>query len=200
MTGNGVANPMAMAGKQPVAALRVTPTAIPEVLVLEPRVFGDDRGFFLESYNEQVFREAGIDARFVQDNHSRSVQNVLRGLHYQVKRPQGKLVRAVNGRVFDVAVDLRRSSPTFGKWVGTELSDDNKRMLWIPPGFAHGFVVLSPIVDFLYKATELYAPEFDRTVFWNDREIGIEWPVLGTPIISAKDAAGTPFRQAEVFE
>jgi dTDP-4-dehydrorhamnose 3,5-epimerase len=180
--------------------LRVTPTTIPEVLILEPRVFGDDRGFFLESYNERVFRDAGIVGRFVQDNHSRSVRNVIRGLHYQIRKPQGKLVRVVNGAVFDVAVDLRRSSPTFGRWAGTELSDQNKRILWIPPGFAHGFVVLSPTVDFLYKTTEFYEPQWDRTVLWNDPDLAIRWPIDGTPTVSAKDAAAPPFRLAEVFD
>jgi dTDP-4-dehydrorhamnose 3,5-epimerase len=180
--------------------LRVTPTNIPEVLILEPRVFGDDRGFFLESYNERVFHDAGIVGRFVQDNHSRSVRNVIRGLHYQIRNPQGKLVRVVNGAVFDVAVDLRRSSPTFGRWAGTELSDQNKRILWIPPGFAHGFVVLSPTVDFLYKTTEFYEPQWDRTILWNDPDLAIKWPIDGAPIVSVKDAAAPPFRLAEVFD
>lgn len=186
--------------QQPDAPLRVTPTSIAEVLILEPRVFGDARGFFLESYNERVFHDAGIVGRFVQDNHSRSVQNVIRGLHYQIEKPQGKLVRVVNGAVFDVAVDLRRSSPTFGQWTGTELSDQNKRILWIPPGFAHGFAVLSPTVDFLYKATQLYEPQWDRAVLWNDPDLAIQWPVGGTAIVSAKDAAASPFRLAEVFD
>jgi dTDP-4-dehydrorhamnose 3,5-epimerase len=180
--------------------LRVTPTNIPEVLILEPRVFGDDRGFFLESYNERVFHDAGIVGRFVQDNHSRSVRNVIRGLHYQIRNPQGKLVRVVNGAVFDVAVDLRRSSPTFGRWAGTELSDQNKRILWIPPGFAHGFVVLSPTVDFLYKTTEFYEPQWDRTILWNDPDLAIKWPIDSAPIVSVKDAAAPPFRLAEVFD
>jgi dTDP-4-dehydrorhamnose 3,5-epimerase len=180
--------------------LRVTPTNIPEVLILEPRVLGDDRGFFLESYNERVFHDAGIVGRFVQDNHSRSVRNVIRGLHYQIRNPQGKLVRVVNGAVFDVAVDLRRSSPTFGRWAGTELSDQNKRILWIPPGFAHGFVVLSPTVDFLYKTTEFYDPQWDRTILWNDPDLAIKWPIDGAPIVSVKDAAAPPFRLAEVFD
>jgi dTDP-4-dehydrorhamnose 3,5-epimerase len=180
--------------------LRVTPTNIPEVLILEPRVFGDDRGFFLESYNERVFHDAGIVGKFVQDNHSRSVRNVIRGLHYQIRNPQGKLVRVVNGAVFDVAVDLRRSSPTFGRWAGTELSDQNKRILWIPPGFAHGFVVLSPTVDFLYKTTEFYEPQWDRTILWNDPDLAIKWPIDGAPIVSVKDAAAPPFRLAEVFD
>ena len=181
-------------------ALRVIPTAIPDVLILEPRVFRDARGFFLETYNQFEFQKVGITAAFVQDNHSRSVRNVLRGLHYQLRKPQGKLVRVVNGAVFDVAVDLRRSSPTFGKWTGTELSDQNKRMLWIPPGFGHGFLVLSETVDFLYKTTELYDGASDRTILWNDPEIGIKWPLDGEPVVSAKDSAGTPFRLAEVFE
>jgi dTDP-4-dehydrorhamnose 3,5-epimerase len=179
--------------------MKVQKTQIPGVLIVEPQVFGDDRGFFLESFNEKEMRGIGIEAHFVQDNHSRSQRNVLRGLHYQLHQPQGKLVRVVSGRVFDVAVDLRRDSPTFGKWVGAELSEENKRLLWIPPGLAHGFVVLSNSADFLYKATEYYAPNFERTVVWNDSKLGIEWPVT-QPILSAKDAAGKAFRDAEVFE
>ena len=180
--------------------MNVQSTRISEVLVIEPRVFGDDRGFFLESFNEKEMRRFGVNAHFVQDNHSRSVRNVLRGLHYQIRQPQGKLVRVANGRVFDVAVDLRRGSPTFGQWVGVELSAENKRMFWLPPGFAHGFLVLSKTADFLYKATDYYAPEFERTILWNDPSLAIKWPLVGGPIISAKDAAGTPFRDAEVFE
>jgi dTDP-4-dehydrorhamnose 3,5-epimerase len=175
-------------------------TAIPGVLIVEPKVFGDERGFFLESFNEREMRKIGIDAHFVQDNHSRSARNVLRGLHYQVIQPQGKLVRVVAGKVFDVAVDMRRESPAFGKWVGVELSAENKRMFWLPPGMAHGFVVLSDFADFLYKATDFYAPQGDRTVLWNDPEIGIEWPFVGEPTLSAKDVAGKPFRDADAFD
>jgi len=175
-------------------------TQIPGVLIVEPAIFGDDRGFFLESYNEKEMRNIGIDAHFVQDNHSRSQRNVLRGLHYQISQPQGKLVRVVSGKVYDVAVDVRRDSPAFGKWVGVELSAENKRMFWLPAGMAHGFVVLSDSADFLYKATEYYAPKFERTILWNDTELGIEWPLTGQPILSAKDAAAKTFREAEVFE
>jgi dTDP-4-dehydrorhamnose 3,5-epimerase len=180
--------------------MNVVATAIPEVLVLEPKVFGDDRGFFMESFNERTMQSVGIDAHFVQDNHSRSSHNVLRGLHYQITQPQGKLVRAVSGGIFDVAVDLRRGSRTFGKWVGVELSAENKRMLWIPPGFAHGFQVLSESADLLYKASDYYAPHAERSILWNDPLIGIDWPLDGEPILSAKDAAGVPFALAEVFE
>lgn len=182
--------------------MKVTPTALPEVLLLEPRVFGDTRGFFLESYNERVFREAtGLDVAFVQDNHSRSARNVLRGIHYQVVRPQGKLVRVVSGAVFDVAVDLRRSSPTFGRWVGAELSADNHRQLWIPPGFGHGFLVRSDLADFLYKATDYWVAEHDRAVRWNDSTLAVDWPLAdcAPPIVSAKDAAAPPLLSAEVF-
>jgi len=178
----------------------VIKTEIPDLLILEPRVFGDERGFFLESFNEREMREAGIVGHFVQDNHSRSQRNVLRGLHYQVRQTQGKLLRVASGTVFDVAVDLRRFSPTFGRWVGAELSAENKRILWVPPGFAHGFLVLSESADFLYKATDYYAPEFERTIRWNDPDLGIAWPLVGEPVLSAKDAAGTPFREAEVFD
>lgn len=177
----------------------VTATAIPEVLLLEPKVFGDARGFFLESWNAKVFAEAGIAAAFVQDNHSRSPRGVLRGLHYQIRQPQGKLVRVVAGEVFDVAVDLRRAAPTFGRWVGERLSADNKRMLWIPPGFAHGFLVLSESADFLYKTTDYYAPEHERVLAWNDPELGIKWPLAGTPTLSARDTVGARLRDAEVF-
>jgi len=180
--------------------MKVQPTKIAGVLIVEPDVFGDARGFFLESYNEQEMRKIGIDAHFVQDNHSRSQRNVLRGLHYQVHQPQGKLTRVVSGRVFDVAVDIRRNSATFGKWVGVELSAENKRLVWLPPGMAHGFVVLSDSADFLYKTTDNYAPQFERTILWNDPDLGIEWPLVGEPIISSKYAAGLPFRNAEVFE
>jgi dTDP-4-dehydrorhamnose 3,5-epimerase len=180
--------------------MKVQATQIAGVLIVEPDVFGDDRGFFMESFNQRAMREIGIDAHFVQDNHSRSQRNVLRGLHYQLHQPQGKLVRVVRGTVFDVAVDLRRNSPTFGKWVGAELSAENKRMFWMPPGMAHGFIVLSDFADFLYKATDYYAPEFERTILWNDPDLGIAWPLAGEPVLSAKDAAGLPFREAEVFE
>ena len=180
--------------------MKVQVTQIAGVLIVEPDVFGDDRGFFLESFNEREMRKIGIDAHFVQDNHSRSQRNVLRGLHYQVNQPQGKLVRVVRGAVFDVAVDIRRNSATFGKWVGAELSEENKRMFWMPPGMAHGFVVLSDSADFLYKATDYYAPEFERTIFWNDPDLGIAWPLVGETVLSAKDAAGLPLREAEVFE
>jgi dTDP-4-dehydrorhamnose 3,5-epimerase len=169
------------------------------VKILEPRVFGDERGFFLESYNEQAFAGLGIAERFVQDNHSRSRGGVLRGLHYQVVRPQGKLVRCVRGEIFDVAVDVRRSSDQFGQWTGVRLSEENRRMLWIPAGFAHGFMVLSESADVLYKATDYYAPEGERSIVWNDPEIGIDWPLRGEPVLSGKDAAGLRLRDAEVF-
>jgi len=177
----------------------VTATRLPEVLIVEPRVFGDARGFFLESWNQRVFDDAvGQSVRFVQDNHSRSARGVLRGLHYQLQQPQGKLVRVVTGRVYDVAVDMRRDSPRLGQWVGVELSADQPRMLWIPPGFAHGFLVLSETADFLYKATEYYAPADEQTVAWNDPTLGIDWPLEpGVPLqISAKDQVGLPFVQA----
>jgi len=180
--------------------VRVESTQIPGVLIVDPIVFGDDRGFFLESFNEREMRSIGIDAHFVQDNHSRSQRNVLRGLHYQIRQPQGKLVRVVSGRVFDVAVDLRRDSPAFGKWVGVELSAENKRMFWLPPGMAHGFVVLSDSADFLYKATDYYAPKFEQTILWNDPDLGIEWPLNGQPVLSVKDSNATSFSQARVFE
>ena len=180
--------------------MKVTPTAIPEVLLIEPKVFGDARGFFFESFNQRAFQEAsGLNLEFVQDNHSRSSQGVLRGMHYQIQQPQGKLVRVVRGRVFDVAVDLRRSAATFGHWVGVELSEDEHRQLWIPPGFAHGFMVLSESADFLYKTTDYYAPEHERCVAWNDPQLGIEWPDSVVPRLSAKDAAGLPFQQAPYF-
>ena len=180
--------------------MKVTPTAIPDVLVLEPKVFGDERGFFMESFNARAFAEAtGVHLPFAQDNHSRSAQGVLRGLHYQIKQAQGKLVRVVRGSVFDVAVDVRRSSPNFGHWVGVELSEDNNRQLWVPPGFAHGFLVLSASADFLYKTTDYYAPEHERSVLWNDPAIGIDWPLLGEPLLSGKDKAGVLLKDAEVF-
>lgn len=169
--------------------------------MLEPKVFGDSRGFFIESFNSKNFREAtGLDVAFVQDNHSRSARNVLRGLHYQVQQPQGKLVQVVRGVVFDVAVDVRKSSPTLGKWFGTELSESNHRQMWVPAGFAHGFVVLSDSVDFLYKTTDYYAPEHERCIRWDDPAIGIHWPHEGTPQLSAKDQLGLLLDQAEVFE
>jgi dTDP-4-dehydrorhamnose 3,5-epimerase len=175
-------------------------TNIPDVLIIEPKVFGDDRGFFLESFNAQTFAEkTGVKAQFVQDNHSRSSKNVLRGLHYQIQQPQGKLVRVVSGEVFDVAVDIRRSSPTFGQWTGCILSEQNKRQLWVPEGFAHGFVVLSETADFLYKTTDYYAPEYERAIQWNDPEIGIDWQITATPILSAKDKLAQPLKDAEVF-
>jgi dTDP-4-dehydrorhamnose 3,5-epimerase len=179
----------------------VVPTTIPDVLVLEPRVFGDARGFFFESFNRRVFAElTGYTGDFVQDNHSRSQRGVLRGLHYQLRQPQGKLVRVVEGAVFDVAVDVRRGSVTFGRWVGVELSEENKRMAWIPPGFAHGFLVLSDSADFLYKTTDYWAPEHERTIAWDDPAIGIEWPLQGEPQLSAKDKVGKHLAEAEVFE
>lgn len=180
--------------------MKVTPTAIPEVLVLEPKVFGDARGFFFESFNQKVFNDAtGLNDTFVQDNHSRSAQGVLRGLHYQLQHPQGKLVRVVRGAVFDVAVDIRKSSPTFGRWVGVELSEENHRQLWVPAGFAHGFLVLSETADFLYKTTEYYAPAHEQCIAWNDPAIGIAWPEVTTPLLSAKDLAGLALAQAKVF-
>jgi dTDP-4-dehydrorhamnose 3,5-epimerase len=180
--------------------MRATRTVIPEVIVLEPKVFGDDRGFFFESFNAKAFEEAtGLQAHFVQDNHSRSSKNVLRGLHYQIKQPQGKLVRVVEGEVFDVAVDLRRTSPTFGKWVGEYLSAENKKQLWVPKGFAHGFVVLSETAQFLYKTSDYYAPEHERSLLWNDPALAINWPLSGEPRLAAKDVAGLPLSEAEVF-
>ncbi len=180
--------------------MKVTPTALPEVLLIEPRVFGDERGFFMESWNARAFSEAaGVDATFVQDNHSYSTRNVLRGIHYQVVRPQGKLVRVVTGAVFDVAVDLRRSSPTFGRWVGHELSAGNKLQMWIPPGFGHGFLVLSEAADFLYKTTDYWIGQYDRTVRWDDPVIGITWPLQGEPVLAAKDAAAATLEAVETF-
>ena len=179
--------------------MRIVETALPGVRLIEPRVFGDGRGFFLESWNARALAEAGLDIRFVQDNHSRSRRGVLRGLHYQIRHPQGKLVRVVTGEVFDVAVDLRRSSPTFGRSVGVTLSEDDRRMLWIPPGFAHGFLVLSAQADFLYKTTDYYHPEHERTLIWNDPALGIAWPSGIEPVLAAKDAAGLPLADAEVY-
>jgi len=179
----------------------VTPTDIPEVLILEPKVFGDARGFFYESFNARDFAQAtGLDVNFVQDNHSKSAQGVLRGLHYQIQHAQGKLVRVVQGEVFDVAVDLRKSSATLGQWVGVHLSADNHRQLWVPPGFAHGFVVLSESAEFLYKTTDYWYPEHERSLLWNDPAVGIDWPLDGQPLLAAKDAAGKLLAQAEVFE
>jgi len=179
----------------------VTPTAIPDVLVLEPKVFGDARGFFFESFNARDFAEAtGVDVQFVQDNHSKSAQGVMRGLHYQIQHPQGKLVRVVQGSVFDVAVDLRKSSSTFGRWVGVELNTDNHRQLWVPPGFAHGFVVLSESAEFLYKTTDYWYPEHERSLLWNDPTIGIDWPIDFAPQLAAKDQNGKLLAQADVFD
>jgi len=180
--------------------MKVTRTEIPDVVIIEPRVFGDSRGFFLESWNDKAFREAtGVQLPFVQDNQSRSARGVLRGLHYQLEQPQGKLVRVVNGSVFDVAVDLRKSSETFGRWVGVELSAEGFQQLWIPPGFGHGFLVLSESADFLYKTTDYYAPKHERCIAWDDPDIGIQWPAGLSPQLSAKDAAGSRLRDAEVF-
>ena len=178
--------------------MRALPTTIPDVLLIEPRVFGDDRGLFFESWNRRALADAGIDAAFVQDNHSRSRHGVLRGLHYQIEHAQGKLVRVVVGAVFDVAVDLRRSSPTFGRHVAVELSADNKRMLWVPPGFAHGFVVVSDAAEFLYKTTDYWFPEHERTLLWNDPALDIDWPVA-TPQLAPRDARGTSFADAELY-
>lgn len=180
--------------------MKVIETAIPDVLIIEPQVFGDDRGFFYESYNEKAFWEKiGVSPHFVQDNHSRSAKNVLRGLHYQIEQPQGKLVRVVVGSVFDVAVDLRTGSKTFGQWVGVYLSADRKQQLWIPAGFAHGFVVLSEYAEFLYKTTDYYAPQHERCILWNDPDLAIVWPIQDEPILSAKDRVGKLSREAEVF-
>lgn len=180
--------------------MKIIETRIPDVKIIEPKVFGDERGFFMETWNEQVFREAGIDVAFVQDNHSRSVKNTLRGLHYQIQNPQGKLVRVTQGEVFDVAVDLRKSSPTFGQWLGEILSEDNNKMLWVPPGFAHGFLVLSDTADFQYKCTAFYAPDHERCIHWNDATLNIEWPLVpnAEPIVSDKDAQGMTFSDAQV--
>jgi len=181
--------------------MKVTPTALPEVLLIEPEVFGDERGFFMESFNARRFREAtGIEAEFVQDNHSRSVRGVLRGIHYQVVRPQGKLVRVAAGRVFDVAVDLRRSSPRFGRWVGVELSDRDHRQMWVPPGFGHAFLVLSDSADFLYKTTDYWYREHDRSLRWNDPALAIDWPLAREPLLAARDAAAPLLADAEVYD
>jgi dTDP-4-dehydrorhamnose 3,5-epimerase len=180
--------------------MKFTETPIPGVLLLEPKVFADARGFFLESYNEQGMAEGGIRERFVQDNHSFSAHNVLRGMHYQIHSPQGKLIRVIAGEIFDVAVDLRRASPTFGKWHGARLSGENKRMLWIPPGLAHGFLVCSEGAHMLYRATDYYAPQHERTLAWDDPALGIQWPTTGSPVMSAKDKEGSALRYAETFE
>jgi dTDP-4-dehydrorhamnose 3,5-epimerase len=180
--------------------MKVVPTEMPEVLIIEPKVFEDDRGFFFESFNRRAFAEkTGVEADFVQDNHSRSSQNVLRGLHYQIQQPQGKLVRVVAGAVFDVAVDIRKSAPTFGKWVGCLLSAENKRLLWVPVGFAHGFLVVSQTAEVLYKTTDYYAPAHERCILWNDPDLAINWELTAPPVLSAKDQAGQPFKAAELF-
>jgi dTDP-4-dehydrorhamnose 3,5-epimerase len=179
--------------------MRIIPTSLPDVLLIEPKVFGDERGFFYESYNRKIFTELGIPDEFVQDNHSRSRRGVLRGLHYQIQQTQGKLVRVIAGSVYDVAVDLRRSSPTFGQWAGMELSAENQLMAWIPPGFAHGFVVTSDTAEFLYKTTDYWAPAHERCLLWNDPDVNIIWPLDGEPSLAAKDAAGLPLVQCEVF-
>jgi dTDP-4-dehydrorhamnose 3,5-epimerase len=187
---------------QKIAAngLKATATAIPDVLIIEPKVFGDQRGFFFESFNEDAFNQVtGLNAKFVQDNHSRSAQGVLRGLHYQIQQPQGKLVRVVSGEVLDVAVDIRRSSPTFGKAITVVLSDENHRQLWVPPGFAHGFLVLSETADFLYKTTDYHAPAYERCILWNDPALKIDWQLSEQPNLSGKDVAGTLLAQADVF-
>ena len=181
--------------------MKVIETTLPDILILEPTVFGDERGFFMESFNQQRFKElTGLERDFVQDNHSKSAHGVLRGLHYQIKQPQGKLVRVTAGEVLDVAVDIRRSSETFGQWVGVRLSADNKRQLWVPEGFAHGFVVLSESAEFLYKTTDYYAPEHERSIRWDDPELGIDWQLEGAPLVSAKDADGIPLAEAELFD
>lgn len=182
--------------------MNVIPTKIPDVLILEPKVFGDERGFFFESFNQKVFADkTGVTTEFVQDNHSRSRQGVLRGLHYQIEQVQGKLLRAVAGEIFDVAVDIRKGSPTFGQWVGCVISAENKRQFWVPPKFAHGFLVLSDVAEVLYKTTDYYAPQHERSILWNDPDLGIEWPLDGIdPILSAKDRDGKPLKEADVFQ
>lgn len=181
--------------------MKVTETRLPEVKIIDPVVRGDERGFFVETWNARAYAEAGLDATFVQDNHSRSARGVLRGLHYQIRQPQGKLVRVVAGRAFDVAVDIRRSSPRFGQWVGVELSATNKRLLWVPPGFAHGFLALEDGTDFVYKCSDFYAPEHERSILWSDAAIGIDWPLgeIGDPIVAAKDQAGKTLAEADLF-
>lgn len=181
--------------------MQILQTAIPDVLIIEPRVLGDARGYFFESFNKRAFaRVTGLDLDFVQDNHSHSIKGVLRGLHYQIKKPQGKLMRVVRGSVFDVVVDVRRSSSTFGQWIGAELSEDNRRQMWVPPGFAHGFLVTSDTADYLYKTTDYYAPEYECCIAWDDPAIGIHWPLDGAPVLSAKDQRGKPLVLAEVYE
>lgn len=182
------------------ARIQVFDTQLSSVKIIEPKVFSDSRGFFLESYNERTFKSLGIHAAFVQDNHSSSQRGVLRGLHYQIRQPQGKLIRVLRGEIFDVAVDLQRSSPQFGKWTGIKLSDENRRMLWIPPTFAHGFLVLSDSAEVAYKTTDYYAPQWERSLLWNDPDLGIEWPRSGEPILSEKDKNGRRFSEAEVYE
>jgi dTDP-4-dehydrorhamnose 3,5-epimerase len=180
--------------------MKITPTNLPDVLMIEPTVFGDDRGFFLESFNKRTFDDkVSAEYQFVQDNHSRSAQGVLRGLHYQIQQAQGKLVRAIVGEVFDVAVDIRKSSPTLGLWVGCLLSADNKKQLWVPPGFAHGFLVVSDMAEVLYKTTDYYSPHHERSILWNDPDLAIDWPLVGEPMLSKKDQSGQPFRSAEVY-
>jgi dTDP-4-dehydrorhamnose 3,5-epimerase len=181
--------------------MKATPLAIPDVMLLEPKVFGDDRGFFFESFNQRIFTEiTGITKTFVQDNHSRSAKNVIRGLHYQIKQPQGKLVRVISGEIFDVAVDIRKNSPTFGHWVGERLTAENKKQLWVPEGFAHGFAVLSDIAEVLYKTTDYWAPEHEHSITWNDTELAIEWPIEDEPQRSVKDKLGRTFSEAVVFD
>lgn len=179
--------------------MNVIATELPGVLLIEPRVFGDERGFFFESWNTRVFEQAGIGARFVQDNHSLSLRGILRGLHYQIEKPQGKLIRTVSGEIFDVAVDIRRSSPTFGRWTGQRLSAENKRMLWIPPGFAHGFLALTDTAEVLYKVSDYWAQQYERTIIWNDPDIGIDWPFEGVPVLSPRDAQGARLKDAQAF-
>jgi len=179
--------------------MKVTPTELPDVLLIEPRLFADQRGFFFESYNRRALSDAGLEAEFVQDNHSRSMRGVLRGLHYQIEHAQGKLVRVISGEVFDVAVDIRRSSPTFGRWTSMALSAQNKRMLWIPAGFAHGFLVVSDTAEFLYKTTDYWYSEFERTLLWSDPALGIAWPLAGSPTVAPKDEAGRPLALADVY-
>ena len=180
--------------------MKVTPTAMPEVLVFEPTVFGDDRGFFYESFNAREFSQiTGLSVNFVQDNHSRSAKNVLRGLHYQVRQPQGKLVRVISGAIFDVVVDIRASSPFFGRWVGVELSAENRRQLWVPPGFAHGFVVTSDSAECLYKTTDYWSPSYERSILWNDPALAIDWPLTGEPMLSGKDSQGKLLADADIF-
>jgi dTDP-4-dehydrorhamnose 3,5-epimerase len=182
--------------------MKFIPTNIPDVIVVEPDVFGDNRGFFMETWHAEKFTAGGINANFVQDNHSRSAQGILRGLHYQIRKPQGKLVRVLNGKVFDVAVDLRKKSPTFGHWVGMILSEENKKILWVPPGFAHGFYVISQQADFFYKCTDFYAPEYERAICWDDSDLGIDWPLIDEkpPVLAPKDAAAVSFKKAEYYE